>query len=107
MCIRDRHSGAHRLLATWTAKTGGWVSRFRPAYGYGVDSFAFATNSGAIRYQRLYIREDLTRTFGPRLTLNLGFDGLVSYDTADFHIPVPRLSLIHISEPTRLLSISY
>jgi hypothetical protein len=86
----DQHSGSHRVLATWTTKVGDWVSRLRPAWGMGVDSFSFATNGGAIRYQRLFLREDLTRVFGPRLTLAMGFDGLVSYDTADFHVPVPR-----------------
>jgi TonB family protein len=86
----DQHSGSHRVLVTWMTTVGGWVSRFRPAYGYGVDAFSFATNSGSIDYQRLFIREDLTRAFGPKLTVGLGFDGLLSYDTADFHVPAPR-----------------
>jgi hypothetical protein len=86
----DQHSGSHRLLVTWMTTVGGWVSRFRPAYGYGVDAFSFATNSGSIDYQRLFLREDLTRTFGPKLTVGVGFDGLLSYDTADFHVPAPR-----------------
>ncbi|MDB4980457.1 MAG: TonB-dependent receptor [Myxococcales bacterium] len=86
----DQHSGAHRLLVSWTTTVGGWVSRFRPAYGYGVDAFSFATNSGSIAYQRLFIREDLTRAFGPKLTVGFGLDGLISYDTADFHVPAPR-----------------
>ena len=68
-------------MAMWTASAGQWVSHFRPAYGYGVQSFSLGTNSGAIRYHRLFFREDLTRTFGPRFTFATGFDGLLSYDT--------------------------
>jgi TonB family protein len=86
----DQHSGSHRVLATLTTKVGRWVSRLRPAWGMGVDSFAIATNSGAIAYQRLFLREDLTRVFSPRFALAMGFDGLFSYDTADFHVPIPR-----------------
>ena len=86
----DQHTGSHRLLAIWRASAGQWVSHFRPAYGYGVQSIGLGTNSGVIRYQRLFLREDLTRTFGPRVTFATGFDGLISYDTADFDVPVPR-----------------
>jgi TonB family protein len=86
----DQHTGSHRLLAIWRASAGGWVSSLRPAYGYGIQSIDLGTNSGAIRYQRLFLREDLTRTFGPRLAVATGFDGLLSYDTADFNVPVPR-----------------
>jgi TonB family protein len=86
----DQHSGSHRLMVQWSTTAAGWVSKFRPAYGYGVDSFAFGTNKGSIAYHRLFIREDLTRTFGPRLTLATGLDGLLSYDLADFDIPIPR-----------------
>jgi TonB family protein len=86
----DQHSGSHRLLVQWATTAGGWVSKFRPAYGYGVDSFAFGTNTGSIAYHRLFLREDLTRTFGPRFTLAAGLDGLLSYDLADFDVPFPR-----------------
>jgi TonB family protein len=86
----DNHSGSHRLMVQWSTTVGEWVSRLRPAYGYGVDSFAAGTNSGSIAYHRLYVREDLTRTFGPKFTLATGFDGLFSYDLADFDIPIPR-----------------
>ncbi|HVZ75075.1 MAG TPA: TonB family protein [Polyangia bacterium] len=86
----DQHSGSHRLLATLTTPLGPWLSKFRPAYGYGVDAFSFATNSGTISYHRLFLREDLTRTFGPRFTLAAGLDGLISYDLADFDVPAPR-----------------
>jgi TonB family protein len=86
----DQHTGSHRLMAIWTATAGGWVSNLRPAYGYGVQSINLGTNNGAIRYQRLFLREDLTRSFGPRLAIATGFDGLVSYDSADFDVPVPR-----------------
>jgi TonB family protein len=87
----DQHTGSHRLMTTWTTNVGGgWVSRFRPAYGYGVQSFAVGTNTGAIRYHRLFFREDLTRDFGPRFSLAAGLDGLLSYDLADFDVPTPR-----------------
>jgi TonB family protein len=86
----DQHTGSHRLMAMWTTRAGEWVSTLRPAYGYGVQSVSLGTNDGAIRYQRLFLREDLTRTFSPRLTVAAGFDGLVSYDTADFDVPTPR-----------------
>jgi TonB family protein len=85
-----QHTGSHRLMAIWTASAGQWASTFRPAYGYGVESVGLGTNNGVIRYQRLFLREDLTRTFGPHFAFATGFDGLVSYDTADFDVPVPR-----------------
>jgi len=85
-----QHTGSHRLLGVWTASAGDWVSHFRPAYGYGVQSIGLGTNSGVIRYQRLFVREDLARTFGPHLAISTGFDGLLSYDSADFDVPVPR-----------------
>jgi TonB family protein len=86
----DQHIGSHRLMMVWSTSSHGWVSRFRPAYGYGVESFSFGTNTGAIRYHRLFLREDLSRRFGSRFTLAGGLDGLLSYDLADFDVPVPR-----------------
>jgi TonB family protein len=86
----DQHIGSHRLMLALSSSFRGWVSHFRPAYGYGVESFSFGTNSGAIRYHRLYLREDVSRSFGPRFTLAGGIDGLLSYDLADFNVPVPR-----------------
>src|SRR5262249_14152223 len=86
----DQHTGSHRLLAISSATAGRRVWHFRPAYGYGVQSIDLGTNSGVIRYQRLFFREDLTRTFSPRFTFATGLDGLVSYDSADFDVPVPR-----------------
>jgi TonB family protein len=85
----DQHTGSQRLMLMWTASTGGWVSNFRPAYGYGVESFSVGAIGGAIRYHRLYFREDLTRTFGPRFAFAAGLDGLLSYDLADFNVPTP------------------
>ncbi|HZF30273.1 MAG TPA: TonB-dependent receptor, partial [Gammaproteobacteria bacterium] len=85
----DQHTGSQRLMAIWTAAAGAWVSNFRPAYGYGVQSFSLGTNGGQIRYHRLFLREDLTRAFGPRFSLSTGIDGLLSYDMADFNVPVP------------------
>ena len=86
----DQHTGSHRLMATWTTSLGAWTSTLRPALGYGVQSFSVGTNTGELSYDRFFLREDLTRTFGPRFALATGFDGLVSYDLADFDIPVPR-----------------
>ena len=86
----DQHTGSHRLMATWTASAGRWVSVLRPSYGYGVQSFALGSNGGELRYHRLYLREDLTRAFSPRFTFAAGFDGLLSYDLADFDVPAPR-----------------
>jgi len=85
-----QHTGSHRLLGVWTASAGDWVSHLRPAYGYGVQSIGLGANGGVIRYQRLFLREDLARTFGPHLSISTGFDGLLSYDSADFDVPVPR-----------------
>jgi hypothetical protein len=85
----DQHTGSHRLMAMWTAAVGSWVSRFRPAYGYGVGSFSVGTYNGELRYHRFFLREDLTRSFGPRLSVATGLDGLLSYDLADFTVPVP------------------
>ena len=86
----DQHTGSHRVMATWIAPVGAWTSTFRPAYGYGVQSFSMGTNTGELSYDRLFIREDLTRAFGERFSLATGIDGLLSYDLADFDIPFPR-----------------
>ena len=86
----DQHTGSHRLRVMWTAPVGAWTSSFRPALGYGVQSFSVGTNSGELSYDRFFLREDLTRKFGPRFSLATGIDGLLSYDLADFDIPVPR-----------------
>ncbi|HEX4404541.1 MAG TPA: TonB-dependent receptor [Polyangia bacterium] len=86
----DQHTGSHRVMATWVTPVGAWISTFRPAYGYGVQSFSVGTNTGELRYDRLFIREDLTRSFGKRFSLATGVDGLLSYDLADFDIPMPR-----------------
>jgi hypothetical protein len=76
------------LSAVTTA--GKWASRASASYGYGVASVQFGTNSGALRYQRLFLRDDLTRPFGPHFTLATGVDVVLSYDTADFDSPFPR-----------------
>ena len=45
----DQHTGSHRVMATWIAPVGAWTSTFRPAYGYGVQSFSVGTNTGELR----------------------------------------------------------
>jgi hypothetical protein len=80
----------HRALLTWVAPVGKWVSRFRPAYGYGEERFQAASDRGRIWNHRLYLREDLTRELGPSLSLAVGFDGLLSGDWADFDFAFPR-----------------
>ncbi len=86
----DTHVRFHRALLTWTTTLGAWRSRLQPAYGYGDDGFAAARDRGTIRNHRLYLREDLSRDFGPRLGLSLGFDGVFSYDWARFDFAFPR-----------------
>jgi TonB family protein len=86
----NQRTGSHRVLLTWLATAGGWLSRFSPAYGYGVTAVDFGPNGGAISYHRLFVREDLTRSFGSHFTLASGFDGVLSYDLADFNSPFPR-----------------
>lgn len=85
-----QHVTFHRVLLTWTAALGKWTSRFRPAYGYGQESFGTARDRGRIWNHRLYLREDLSRDFGSHLSLALGFDGLISGDWADFDFAFPR-----------------
>jgi hypothetical protein len=80
----------HRALFTWLTPLGAWTSRFRPAYGYGEERFGTATDAGRIWYHRLYLREDLIRELGPRVSLGVGFDGLLSGDWADFNFTFPR-----------------
>jgi TonB family protein len=86
----NQHTGSHRVMFTWLTTANGWLSRLSPSYGYGVQSFDFGPNGLNIRYHRLYLREDLTRTFGPHLTMAAGLDGVLSYDLADFDSPFPR-----------------
>jgi hypothetical protein len=85
-----QHVTFHRALLTWTTTVGGWTSRFRPAYGYGEESFGTATDSGRVWYHRLYLRQDFSRELGSRLSLGLGFDGLLSGDWANFNFAFPR-----------------
>jgi TonB family protein len=84
------HIGFHRVLLSWSTRFAGITSRFEPTYGNGDASFAASRDHGTITYQRLYLREELTRDLGPRLTLALGLDGLLSWDKADFDIVFPR-----------------
>src|SRR6185436_3795204 len=85
-----QHVTFHRALFSWITSLGGWTSRFRPAYGYGEERFNAAQDQGRIWYHRLYLRQDLTRDLGKRVTLALGFDGLLSGDWADFDFAFPR-----------------
>ena len=80
----DSHSAFHRVVAFWTTRVGGWTSRLSPTWGMGDDSFTLGGGSAFIRYQRLYLREELTGQVARRLDVRLGFDGLLSYDTAYF-----------------------
>jgi TonB family protein len=84
------HVRFHRAMLTWTTSLGAWRSRLQPAYGYGDDGFAGARDRGNIRNHRLYLREELSRDFGPRSGLALGFDGVFSYDWASFDFSFPR-----------------
>jgi hypothetical protein len=100
----NQHTGSQRVMVTWLTTAGGWVSRLSPAYGYGVTSVDFGSNGGAIRYHRLFVREDLNRTFGPRFALAAGFDGVLSYDLADFNSPFPRDGrTIGVSTPEQIV----
>jgi hypothetical protein len=86
----DSHSSFQRVVGFWAARLGRWTSRLSPAYGAGEDAVSLGTGGAFIRYQRLFLREDLSGSFGPRLDVRLGFDGLVSYDTAFFDFWYPR-----------------
>ncbi|HEX2660568.1 MAG TPA: TonB-dependent receptor [Polyangia bacterium] len=86
----DSHTGFHRVVAFWTTRLGQWMSRFSPAYGNGDESFTLGTGSAYIRYQRLFLRQDLSRPLGAHVDLRLGLDGLLSYDTAYFNSWYPR-----------------
>jgi hypothetical protein len=85
-----QHVIFHRALLTWTTALGQWTSRFRPAYGYGEQSFGTASDHGRIWNHRLYLREEVSRDFGARFALALGLDGLLSGDWADFDFAFPR-----------------
>jgi hypothetical protein len=100
----DNHTGSHRVMLTWTTPAGAWLSRQSTAYGYGVQSFSFGPNSGQIGYHRLFLREDLSRTFGPHLSVGAGIDAVLSYDLADFNSPFPRDGRsIGISTPEQIV----
>jgi TonB family protein len=88
----ENHVSFHRAQITWAASLGRWTSRLQPAYGYGEESFRRGQDQGYIRYHRLYLRHEVSRepsTTG-HLGLILGFDGILSRDTADFRIAFPR-----------------
>ena len=84
------HIGFHRVLLSWKTHFAGFTSRFEPTWGAGDVSFAAAADHGTITYQRIYVREELSRDFGARLSLALGVDGIISWDKADFNIVFPR-----------------
>jgi TonB family protein len=86
----NNHTASHRVMATLVGMRGRWVAHESLAYGYGVQSFSAGPNTGAISYDRLFLREDLSRAFGPRFTLATGLDAALSYDLADFDSPFPR-----------------
>jgi TonB family protein len=86
----DNHIGFHRVSLRYTETLGPWTSELQPAYGQGDQSFSAGSDSGFIRYRRLYLRHDLSRDFGPRLGLALGLDGLLSYDWGQFDFQFPR-----------------
>jgi hypothetical protein len=86
----ENHTASHRVMLSWLTTAGGWLSRESTAYGYGVQSFSLGPNSGAISYHRLFLRQDLTRSLGPRLVVSTGLDAVLSYDLADFNSPFPR-----------------
>jgi TonB family protein len=85
----NNHLGSHRVVLAWLTDLHGWVSRFAPAYGYGVQAFTAGPLQGSLSYHRFFFREDLTRSFGPRFSLSAGLDGLLSYDLADYALPIP------------------
>jgi hypothetical protein len=86
----NSHIGFHRAALTLTTQHGRWTSRLAPAYGYGDESFAASSDEGYLRNHRLYLREELERSFGRRLELALGFDGLFSYDWGRYDFSFPR-----------------
>ena len=84
------HIGFHRVMTEWLTTFRGWTSHLTATWGYGDQSFGTETLDGFERYHRLYLREEVTRRLGTRFTLAAGFDGIFSYDWADYNLPLPR-----------------
>src|SRR5678816_2929576 len=95
MCIRDRSTMTNHskcVMKNQDAMTdyaaGGFLKRAKPIAG---NSFPATLPLGKFLFEYLY-RRGVRHCFGI---------------PGDFALPTFTLSLIHISEPTRLLSISY
>ena len=86
----NSHASFHRVMAFWTTRWRGWTSRLSPSYGNGEEQFSLGTGGGYIRYQRFFLRWDASHALGDKWEARIGFDGLVSYDTAFFDTWFPR-----------------
>ncbi|HET6283227.1 MAG TPA: TonB-dependent receptor [Polyangia bacterium] len=82
--------GFHRLIATWTATAGSWVSRLSPSYGYDIVSFGAGQVAVQTGSHVFGLREDLSRVVTPSLKLMAGLDFQTRLDDLRFHIPIPR-----------------
>ena len=92
--------GFHKVFAVWTQALGNWTNKLSPAYGYERLRFGvgpFAINEAA---HVLALRDDLTRHFGPRLTLRVGVDAEQRFDSIFFNFPlVPDTRLYGLTVP--------
>jgi hypothetical protein len=87
----DNRIGFHRVQGVWDQPWQGWDSKMVLAYGYNIQDFRAGDDShGLIRSHQLTLREDVSRTIRPWLSLAFGFDGILSFDYADFNAPYPR-----------------
>ncbi len=79
----------HRLIGTWTRNFGAFTSRLSPSYGYDDVGFRAGAVDATGSAHVLGLREELTRPFGESLTLVVGLDNELRFDTVDFNVPLP------------------
>jgi TonB family protein len=87
----ENRIGFHRAQLVWDQPWQGWDTKLLLSYGYSIQDFnAGDDNHGLIRSHSLTMREELSRPLASWVTLAMGFDGILSFDYADFNAPYPR-----------------
>jgi hypothetical protein len=95
--------GFHKVFALWLASAGGWVNRFSPGYGYDRQRFTAGTVTVNQADNAFELRDELSRSFSPKLTVRLGFDGELRRNSLFFDVPalVPETRIYGALIPTQ------
>ena len=84
----ETETGFHKVIGSWTTTAAGWANRLSPAYGHERLRFSAGGISIDQSADVFAVRDELSRSFSPRLTWRLGFDGELRQDSLFFHVPI-------------------